>query len=333
MSKKLYSTLKWKRYMKARQKYQLAQMRARRVHLRLRRSRNLPLERLHPGQLPFVPLKVPQRFSMIDNPEETIAFFRSFRDITRRNNLQLNMQSVNYLTVDAITALVAEIVALGQSRYMRGTYPEDESCRSFLLESGFHDYVKSTQPITKVSRGKIAKRKSKMVESVTAKDLIRFGSQAAFGTAGHCYAAYATLVECMSNTHNHATGKTATQGSEAWYSTVYGDKAANRVCFTFLDTGVGIFRSVKYGMIRRVYKLFRWQDDRQILKDLLHGQVESRTGLPFRGKGLPSIYRNLTAGRIKSLVIVANDVYANVAINDYRVLDTPFPGTLLYWES
>jgi hypothetical protein len=270
---------------------------------------------------------------MIDNPVETIAFFSFFRGITRQSNLRLDMQNVERITVDAITALVAEIVALGQSRFVTGTYPKDDECRSFLIQSGFHDYVKATQPIPSVKKGKIAKRKSKLVESVTAKELIRIGSEAAYGTARRCYAAYATLVECMSNTHNHATGKTATQGTETWYSTVYGDRDRDRVCFAFLDTGVGIFRSVKYGLIRRLYKFVRWQDDRQILKDILEGQVESRTGLPFRGKGLPSIYRDLKAGRIKSLVIVANDVYANVATDDYRILETRFPGTLLYWES
>ena len=41
----------------------------------------------------------------------------------------------------------------------------------------------------------------------------------------------------------------------------------------------------------------------------------------------------MQAGRIKSLIIVANDVYADVANDDFRVLKTQFPGTLLYWES
>src|ERR1700731_3653356 len=333
MSKKLYSTLKWKRYMRARQEYQLAQTRAKRGDLKRDRSPTPPLEPLHPSQLPLIPLKVPQTFSMIENPVETIAFFRMFRDITRKSNLRLDMQEVSRITIDAITALVAEIVALGQSRLVNGTYPKENGCRDFLMQSGFHDYVKPTQVVPPGKKGKIAKRKSKLVESVTAKELIRLGSEAAYGTARRCYAGYAALVECMSNTHNHATGRTATQGTETWYSTVYGDKDRDRICFAFLDTGVGIFRSVKYGFIRRLYRLVKWQDDRQILKDILHGEVESRTGLPFRGKGLPSIYRDLKAGRIKSLVIVANDVYANVATDDYRILDTRYPGTLLYWES
>lgn len=319
--------------MRVRQKYQLAQTQARRRDLKRARSRTPPLARFHPSQLPLVPLKLPRVFSMIENPVETIAFFRMFRDLTRKSNLRLDMQEVSHITIDAITALVAEIVALGQSRLVTGTYPKNDGCRDFLIHSGFHDYVKALQPVQPGKKGKIAKRKSKLVESMTAKDLIRFGSEAAFGTAQHCYAAFATLVECMSNTHNHATGRTATQGTETWYSTVYGDKDRNRISFTFLDTGVGIFKSVRYGLIRRVYKLVKWQDDRQILRDILHGQVESRTGLPFRGKGLPSIYRDLQAGRIKSLVIVANDVYANVANDDYRILDTNYPGTLLYWES
>jgi len=81
MSKKLYSTLKWKRYMRGRQEYQLVQTQAKRRDLKRDRSRTPPLVRLHPSQLPLIPLKVPQTFSMIENPVETIAFFRDAWDI------------------------------------------------------------------------------------------------------------------------------------------------------------------------------------------------------------------------------------------------------------
>ena len=65
---------------------------------------------------------------------------------------------------------------------------------------------------------------------------------------------------------------------------------------------------------------------------MLQGKVPSTTGLSYRGKGLPSIYRAQERGHLKSLVIIANDVYANIAADDYHSLKENFPGTLIYWE-
>jgi hypothetical protein len=330
MSKKLYSTAKWKKYLKSRQEYQLRRVQARRS----RRHPIVPLRRIQPRQLAFATLVAPSSFSIIHNPTRTINFLAEFRYKARYNNLMLDLRGVTQITVDAITALIAEIVALGKARLVNGTYPDDSQCRDLLIQSGLFDYVKSRHALPKVQKGRVFRRKSKLVEGTTAKELIRIGSEAAYGSPRKCQAAYSALVECMSNTHNHATGKSATAGAQTWYSAVFGDKVGNRICYAFLDTGVGIFRSVRYNGLRRAYRqIVKGEDDRHILRDILNGLVASRTGLPFRGKGLPGIYRSLQAGRIKSLIIVANDVYADVANDDFRVLKTQFPGTLLYWES
>jgi hypothetical protein len=118
-----------------------------------------------------------------------------------------------------------------------------------------------------------------------------------------------------------------------WWATVYGDLARRRVCYSFLDTGVGIFKSVNLHWVRKAFRRLGLGDNSKVLLEILEGRVESRTGLPYRGKGLPTIYKKSQSGNIKSLFIIANDVYADVTNNDYRTLNVPFPGTLLYWES
>ena len=151
------------------------------------------------------------------------------------------------------------------------------------------------------------------------------------GTEGKCTAAYRVLIESMLNTHNHAAKPEA--NLETWWATVYADKARKRVCFTFVDTGVGIFKSVRLGTLRTLYRAFGVKTDADILRDMLHGKVESSTRIPYRGKGLPAIYNLSQLGRIKSLVIIANEVYANVSAGEYRMLPVAFRGTLLYWET
>ena len=330
MSKKLYSTQKWKNYLKSRQRYQL-----RRTRERGRRRREvIPLTRTRFRHLPFATLAVPSSFSIIQNPNETIAFLREFRYVAQRNNLTLDLAATTCITIDAITVLIAEILRLGGTRLVNGSLPRNESCRDLLIQSGFFDHVRSRNPLPPGKKGKISPRKSNQVEGDTAKELIRIGSEAAFGSPRKCRGAYSALVECMSNTHNHATGKREAHGAETWYLTVYGDALDGSVRYTFLDTGVGIFRSVRLNNLKKAYnRFFKGEDHRHILKDILEGKVASRTGLPFRGKGLPGIYKSFLAGRIKSLIIISNDVYANVASGDYRILGTQFPGTLVYWES
>jgi hypothetical protein len=134
----------------------------------------------------------------------------------------------------------------------------------------------------------------------------------------------------MSNTHNHAAKHY--EGIQTWWASVYADRDTSRVCYTFLDTGVGIFRSREIGLFRRIYIRAGFTDNVKLLKLILEGGVESRTELPYRGKGLPAIKRRSKNGQIRSLIIISNDVYANIETGDYRLLPREFPGTLLYWE-
>src|SRR5271157_2086495 len=112
MSKKLYSTAKWKRYMKARQRYQLRAIR----ESRYRRRGYIPLRRIPARRLPFLTLRAPDTLSIIHSPTETVAFLREFRLFSQRNNLTLDLTAVTDITVDAITALTAEILRLGDTR-------------------------------------------------------------------------------------------------------------------------------------------------------------------------------------------------------------------------
>ena len=242
MSKKLYSSEKWKRYLKSRQRYQLRRTRER----RRRRRGAIPIKRQQSRNLPVVTLAVPGNFSIIRNPADSIKFLRDFRYPVQNNNLTLNLTSVTHITVDAITALIAEILSLRGKRIVNGNNPSNQACRDLLVQSGFFDHVKSRLPLSAAQKGRIAPRKSHRVEGATAKDLIRIGTEAAFGSSRKSYPAYSALIEYMSNTHNHATGSREQYGAEMWYSTVYGDALSQSVSYAFLDTGVGIFRSVRF---------------------------------------------------------------------------------------
>jgi hypothetical protein len=332
MSKKLLSTERWKRYLKSRQLAQDRNTKRRRHRGKQQKRHQKPI-----AQRDFYTLAPPSNFSIVQNSAATIAFLNNLRFYSAKYNITLDLSGVTSLTTDAIAALVATTGPLTLAgTLINGVSPNDATAQRILVGSGFFEHYHSQQPLPHVPHGQILREKSKKVQPDLARDLIHFGIKALTGIDGKCSAAYRVLIESMSNTHNHALSAKAKlhrlQQSETWWATVYADTARRRVCFTFVDAGVGIFGSVRLGKIRAFYRLIGLRTDTDILRDMLQGKVESSTGYSYRGKGLPAINRLSEAGKIESLIVVANDVFADISAGQYRMLPVAFRGTLLYWE-
>ena len=138
-------------------------------------------------------------------------------------------------------------------------------------------------------------------------------------------------MESMANTCYHAKPKSI--GEETWWLTVYHNREDDHVSFAFIDLGVGIFKSSKMSdFITQASTLFGLNDNRDILKEIISGRKLSRTRIPFRGKGLPTIYKGLERNYYSNLRIISNDVSADLSKGEYLKLKTEFKGTFLYWE-
>ena len=323
MSKKLFSTNRWKAYLKSRQRAQ--ERNAKRRH---KRARFRVYIKRRPKRRFFYHAVAPETFSIVQNPIAAIDFLNTLHYHAPRYNLTIDLSNVKHLTSDAIAALVATLPQL--NTYVRGNLPIETASQKMLVASGFFSHVRRMEPLPKDPYGQISQERSKQVQPDLAKELIHFGTRA-LGKEQKCNAAYRVLIESMLNTHNHAA-QPKRKEQEQWWATVYADRERKRVCFTFVDTGVGIFQSVRLGKLRSLYRRVRITNDAKILRDMLHGKVESSTGIPYRGKGLPAIFKLSESDRIHSLVIVANDVYGNVSSGEYKIQPVKFIGTLLYWE-
>lgn len=328
MSKKLCSTPAWKAYLLRRQQDELKKKRHRELEKRLmrnerRRSRS-EQKRTH------VVVRPPAIFSITRNPDAVIAFLRNVKSLGAKHHLTFDLGQITEITTEAITALNATISQLIGIQ-VRGNLPSDPGVNEILLQSGFFDHVRRNFTLPSVTRGKIARKQSKIVEARIAADLIHCGTAEAYGAPKRQYSTFRVLIESMANTVNHAAGES--ENRETWWASVYAEHASQRVCYTFLDNGVGIFRSVNLSPIRKFFRKTGIRNNALILEDILQGKIPSRTGLSYRGKGLPSIYGASVEGRVRSLIIVSNDVYANISKGEYRILNTQFPGTLLYWEA
>ena len=328
MSKKLYSTNEWKRRSKRRQEDELKKLRRHKSAKRtLRRER---ARKRNKEKRPFFTVQAPNVFSLLRDPESVISFLRKIKSLSGRYHLSFDFKGITLMTNDAVAAFIATIRGMPDTK-VRGNLPADPAVAELLTQSGFFDHVHSKKSLPSVTKGRIVQKESTKVEPKFAQDLIHKGTEAIFGTSKHQQASYRVLIESMTNTHNHAGD--VPDDNQTWWATVYADLQSKRVCYTILDMGVGIFRSLKVRGLRKLYRALGIANNADIIKDILEGRVESSTGIKYRGKGLPAIYRDAQNKKILSLVIITNNVYANVENGEFRLLPVPFSGTLLYWEN
>ncbi|MDP8990161.1 MAG: hypothetical protein M3N41_08815, partial [Acidobacteriota bacterium] len=237
MGKKLYSKPKWKRYIRHRQ---LAQLRAARRVEQARRIRPVvPVSGRRKRKKDIRPRRTivaPPVLSLIDNPEDTIAFLDEIESSARSNHLSLDLSHVSTLTTDGIAVLLATIRKdnIHNTTNIQGNFPDDPSAQERLVQSGFLSFISTARQIPRAPKGRMAERKSKKVEPKTARDLIHTGTKAIYGTERRSTAAYRVLIESMGNTHNHAAGQKPFR--ETWWATVYADVDRGRLCYTFVDT-------------------------------------------------------------------------------------------------
>jgi hypothetical protein len=135
----------------------------------------------------------------------------------------------------------------------------------------------------------------------------------------------------MANTNNHADP--SRRGVYDWWLFVYNDPDTKRSIFTFLDLGVGIFRSLH---VRQFWKdalrSLGLAGNLDIVSKLFSGEISSRTGKPERGKGIPRIFTHAIGGTFTRFVMIANDVFVDLVKSEKRYLQKPFHGTFFSFE-
>jgi hypothetical protein len=272
---------------------------------------------------------------MVQNPNETILFLNEIRNIARSRNVFVDLSGVKVVSPDAIAALLATIHhSRIRPAVVEGNVPNDGVAARMVNNSGFRDHVHTPGGVRYESPvGKVRKRYGAgdvfqtRFDQMVAKELVEFGTEKLHGTPRPNGPSFNILCEAMLNTLNHASRWPGTSGASIYY-----DDERRRACFTFIDHGVGIFRS--YGLKRRlkIWVELNLLNDAQILRRLFEGTIRSSSGKPGRGNGIPRMYDHSKAQRVRNLTVVANKVKGEAEADRYDILNEPFPGTLLYWE-
>lgn len=284
-------------------------------------------------------ITIPEVFSIIENTDETLSFFSKVNSLAaKRRKIKFDFSEARKISPDAILYILSIFDYLKNQYgelWVEGNVPKNPECRELLIESGFLTKVYSSSRFPKTNSNILAIESDSLVKPEIAKKVIDFAE-------GHIQnpqktnskSIYNALIECMSNTNNHAYNDIPDEKrniARRWHLMAVYHGASNSVSFTFLDNGSSIPKTIRKKFRERLIGLIKPQDSALILS-ALHGDFRTQTELGWRGKGLPSIYDDWRNQTISNLKIVSRKGY--VDCQGKRILDMPksFKGTLLNWD-
>lgn len=278
-------------------------------------------------------LDAPANFSFIENTAEMVGFlqrmtkaFKSGRDV------YVDFSAITHLSPDSLAVFVSHMKDGKTTRGLQcsGNEPEDARLKKQFIESGFYEVVVPRNKKDQPTSGSFRKKTNKKVQPKMIDELVTFATQRLFGEYRKCGGVTNAFLETMGNTRGHATG--APGEHEAWWAYVHCDSDRKIARYCIVDNGVGIFRSRKVSVARQALNKLGITSNIEILKKMLHRQIESSTGISYRGRGIPSLLKSLKRGDIRNLTIIANDVVAEVEKDEYHTFSPPFKGTFISWE-
>lgn len=283
-----------------------------------------------------IPLIAPKNFSLIDNTNEVLAYFsESERVLKSKENIILDVSDVDILTPDTLLLMIASINDKDfiHGSIVSGNAPKKPDLLKLFTESGFYDHVKTSGRFAISKENLLHKEVNKKVVSQVAKEASLTGIRHVFGNEKPFEQLYEILVECMSNTNNHAD--LHTRGKCNWWLYAYNIPNEKITSYSFLDLGVGIFESaVVKNYIKNLAKGTFLYRNINLVNDLLSGKLQSRTeeDNEIRGKGIPQIVEHSKSNHFKKFYIIANDVLIDLKTGGREQLKHRLNGTFLYWE-
>lgn len=295
----------------------------------------------------YLKIKAPDILSFITQPESVIRFINKLKSAYDKNEkVFVILQHVKEIDYDAIIVLLSIMVRFKSKKIsFNGDLPNDKIAANVLIKSGFFENLykefKDNERYTLRSAegGHIHTHAWKKVDPVLADKVITKASKFIWNEKRRLTGVYRTLQELMQNTNNHATPNI--EGDKHWWLSVNHKQSEGKVCFCFVDYGVGVISSLQskpkgnkfFGAIESLYNKFKYGNDSHLLKLILDGELHKTvTGEYYRGKGLPGIKEAMDRSQLTNLCIITNNVYGDVASENFKILSNNFSGTFVYWE-
>jgi hypothetical protein len=293
-------------------------------------------EQVRKNNAPYVHHVSPANFSLIDNPHEVLGYFNKGEELFRtKNRVTFDIGKVTSFTPDTIALMVA---SLHTEEYThgygyRGNEPENKELAQLFEISGFYKFVRSHHKSNDSDGTLLHKERDHKVNPDFAMQAALIGVQNSFGSSAPFEPLYEILIECMSNSNNHANPKNP--GSCYWWLFVHSNPDTRVTSYSFIDLGVGIFGSMRVrGIIQRFAKAAGYSKDISFADDLLEGKLHSRLekDREIRGKGIPQIVSCAGMPQFRRFHLITNDVFFDLKNHHKEELGSPMAGTFLYWE-
>ena len=275
-------------------------------------------------------LKAPPIFNLQwENCVEVIKYINNIKKFAElRKNITVNLSRVTEIREGAIAMLLSVMKeAAKRGIGINGTEPINPKAKEVLEHSGFFKFV----------------RRSYKAESIKSKNLMRIGKKGTsheflgaeirkamdtvWGKEGRNPLVHTVAFEMMRNSCDHAFQKTERTW---WHLSISHDEDKHSVKFSFVDNGKGIIKTLGGKGLGKFFRQFTGSSD--ILSTAFKGEIESRTGLPWRGKGLPTIFENFNDGYIKNFLVISNNAFIHFDRGIFKTLPISYDGTYYYWE-
>jgi hypothetical protein len=310
----------------------------------------------------YVLIETPTHFSIVENLTETTNFIQRVDECLAKNQkVYIKMERVEKINYDALVVLLSKMVEFKSKGVdFNGSFPENLEANMLIRNSGFFEAMKSgfkqRADYTFNENEHFYTHANYKVESKLTSEIINTNSKLLWGHNRRCPGVQRILIELMQNTNNHAADDKKSEKKHWWLSVNY-DSKMKKLCFSFVDYGVGVFTSLIrkrrehrfYGIYIKIKRLLGLKNNAEVLEKILDGEfhkmsaeqrrkniiselVPSSTGLAYRGRGLPALKDVLKRNQISNLFILTNDVFADVAKKRYEVIANQFNGTFVYFE-
>lgn len=278
----------------------------------------------------------PKSFCLLSNTNEVLGYFKDVGNkLKHGENVTIDISQVQNLTAETVALLVANIKDPNffHEAIIFGNAPKDPTLKKLFTESGFYEHVNGIGSFSRGKENLLHKEVHHKVEPAIAMEASLIGIRHVFGNEKPFEPLYEILIECMSNTNDHAD--LIIQGKCKWWLYVYSNPKKKITSYTFVDLGVGIFKSaVVQNHLKNLLKGTILYRNINLVDALLAGKIQSRIGKDneIRGKGIPQIVEHSISKHFKTFYIISNDVKINLKNGDREELQHTLDGTLLYWE-
>lgn len=268
--------------------------------------------RIQQEYVPDYIITVPECFSFLENLEETALFFgtimNKFKKAMPKSDFLIQAKDVSGVTTDAIMYLIALMRNHKESRKrlysFHGTYPENDKAKTVFMESGLLKFVKSKNRKLPKNSSKMSIMCGKNSDAVSAKQICLFVADKLNVSNVYVKDLYEVIIEMMSNVYYHAYNEKEDTMIPEWY--MYAECNDNNVKFLFLDTGIGIGKTVKkHSLYEKVVNKIGIGSESKLIKSALDGDFRTQTGKINHGKGLPSIKEYACSDKVMDFHILS----------------------------